>query len=335
MSQAFPNLVEDIFPACQVHLIGGSRGAGKTALEVWMASHILKGQDFLGHKTNKPPAWGALILDRGDEDRLAWWKAAGIEPLPYYCLTKDKHMTPEALIAMTPAQCIRFLQQKLNELELPLGAVLTVDVANFFAGNSNLGYQSSFAHGWALTKIAADKQLTILALMHGGKQKGPDERYVRATDRIIAGTGFLGAVCTVSYLTTPEEVASPVKIQELSWEPHHHPAETFKLLRTEEGLFRLLELGDEFKLKAKEDVEYDDYLVFFPLVGSGAYVTTAEVIEKAIDLWNFAPITIKRAIARLEAEGKIVKFKDERGKWQKIAKVTWEFATKGLKTDPS
>lgn len=316
---SLPDLVEDIFPACQVHLIGGSRGAGKTAFECWMAKHIMGGQDFLGHKTNRPPFWGALIIDRGEEDRLAWWAAAGLEPMPYYCLTRDKNMTPDSLLGMTPRECIRFINLRIDDMKIPEGGVLTVDVANFFSGNFQMGYQSAFAHGWSLTKIAADRKITIIGIMHGGKQRGPDERYVRATDRIIAATGFLGAVATVSYLTTTQETDGP--FQEYTWEPHHHPPETFRLSRTEEGLYRLVTPSEEFKLKPKAQVERDDYLAFFPLVGSGSYTTTAEVIEKVIDLWGFAPITIKQNLAKLEAEGKIIHYNGERGKWQKGSKA--------------
>lgn len=236
----FPDLVQDIFPSGGMHVLGGSRGAGKTAFEVWMSRHILRGEPFMGHETHAPVWWGVLILDRDTSDRLQWWDAAGMDPLPYYSLTSDKSITPQKLLRQEPTETIRMVEQAIDNLKPPRGGVITIDVANFVAGDANLSYRSGFAHGWALSRIAADRGITIFALMHGGKQKS-GQQYFRLTDRIIASTGFLGTANTIAYVATPQECEEDEGLQAFEWEPHHHKPERFLLQRTSEGLYTVQE----------------------------------------------------------------------------------------------
>lgn len=242
----FPDIVEGIFPSCELHLISGSRGAGKTGWEVGMQQAVMSGQPFMGRQTWRPPLWPVLIFDRSARDRLEWWKAAGMEPPPYYCLTDDPHLTPETLLTQSPKESLAMLTRCLDQLDPPPGSAITIDVANFIAGDANLSYRSGFAHGWALSKIAKERQITPFALMHGGKQKA-GHQYLRLTDRTIACTGFMGAANAFAYIATREETIAlndpqvmdinRPDAQVFEWEPRKGPTERFVLGRAENGLF--------------------------------------------------------------------------------------------------
>ena len=240
--QKFPDLVEDIFPSCAFHIIAGSRGAGKTAFEVWMERSVLAGEAFLGHKTWRPPFWGVIILDRSPEDRLQWWAAAEMQPLPYYSLTADPKVNPATLIKQDPLGSLSMVANEIKRMDPPPGSAITIDVVNFLSGDVHLSYRSGFAHGWGIAKMAADYQITIFGVMHGGKQK-QGQQYLRLTDRAIASTGFLGTASTISYLATREETAHIGGCEEddqlFEWEPHHHPPERFVFKRTSCGLFEV------------------------------------------------------------------------------------------------
>lgn len=247
MSEDFPDIVEGVFPSGHLHLISGSRGAGKSSWEIWMEKSVLSGQPFMGRKTWRPPFWGVLIFDRSSADRLQMWERAGMEPLLYYSLTDDPTLTPEKLLHQTPAQSLTMLSNAIDQMEPPCGSCITIDVANFFAGDANLSYRSGFAHGWAIAKMAHRRQLTIFALMHGGKQKA-GHQYLRLTDRTIASTGFMGTANAFAYITTREETSiladpqvmdmgSRTDLQVFEWEPRRGPTERFILGRNEAGLF--------------------------------------------------------------------------------------------------
>ena len=277
----FPDIVEGIFPSGELHLISGSRGAGKTGWEVGMERAVMAGEPFMGRQTWRPPVWNVLIFDRSAKDRLAWWKAAGMEPLPYYCLTDDPTITPKTLLDQTPAQSLDMLSRCVDKLDPPPGSALTIDVANFIAGDANLSYRSGFAHGWALSKIAAERQITPFALMHGGKQK-QGQQYMRLTDRTIASTGFMGTANACGYIATREETAAigaedgslsdfgtRSDLQIFEWEPRKGPTERFVLGRADSGLFICLSGATLISRKPLDPIVQERQAQIIALLNSG------------------------------------------------------------------
>lgn len=290
-----------------------------------MCSHVLRAAPFLGHATNRVPWWGAIVLDRGASDRRNWWRIAGIphlatgETLPLYSLTDDPVLRPDSLHKIK--DLLGFVEKQIDRLNPPEGGVLTIDVANPLAGNSHGSYLSSFAAGWALSRIAHERELTIFAVMHGGKQIGAQEqRYVRLTDRIIAGSGFLGAIGTCAYLASAEESGNR-GYQEFAWSPHHAASEVFRLKRTENGLYAMWESSAEKveRVKRERDLGPEDVYARVPKHGQG-YITTADIVRKMQELYTVPKRTIERWIGKLAIEERIVLFVDEngaeqRGKW--------------------
>lgn len=337
MTVTLPDLVEGVFKQGEVHLIGGSRGAGKTAFECWLAKHVLKGDDFLGHKTNPPAWWGALVLDRDMDQRLVWWSRCGVGKLPYFSLFEDPLFSPNAMIEASaktgsdPGWMFRLLERALQTLKPPQGGVLTIDVCNPFAGHHAQAYLMGLAYGQALRVLAKSYGITVLGLMHGGKIKSRDT-YIRLTDRIIASSGFLGACDTVCYLTTLEE--SQVKhCQEFVWEPHLAPAEHFILKRTSDGLFQIVdsdiavELGQaETKALAMAPEDrpetwkdrWGTYLPWIPPEGGGVSISTEEVIRRAFALpVRISQRTAERDLFDMEKAGLISRYQGLRGRWQR------------------
>lgn len=322
--EALPWIVEGVLPPGQVHLIGGAPRAGKTAFECWMASHILRELPFLGHRTHRPPAWAAVILDRAPEDRLFWWNRAGIEPLPHYCLAEDGTVDLERLGRLSRRGFFDLLVQILDNFSLPRGSVVTIDVANALVADSRSTYLSGFTSGLQLSKLAHARGLTILALMHGSKQVGDtSSRYVRPTDRIIAGTGFLGAVGTVAYLASAKESgchATPAW-QDFGWEPHHHAAQDFRLERTGNGLFCLQDSAErdiERKVKPAERLRPEDLLPYVPYAPN--YIEAAHLVDRVRELHDVSRATIYRWLKELQDQKLVALWKDAKerpvqGKW--------------------
>lgn len=318
------DLVEQIFPPGQVHLIGGSPGSGKTAFVIWMASLIMRGEPFLSRPTNPPQSWHTLIIDRDSDAHRLFWLAAGETSMPpYYCLTEDPEMKPEMMaVNHDDAKSYGLLLRALDKLNIQAGGVLIVDVVNFFSGDYRQGWGNGFIAGWQLNKLARDRGITILGIMHGGKQKKFDS-YLRLIDRMIANSGFLGAVGTKAYLASEEESGIGEGIQLFSWQSHYWPTETFRLRRTPSGLYEMVEkvsvaVGQEAQEGRGEEERperWDLYLAWFPPEGARNYLPTFTFLSNAEKL-GISKRTAERDIERMQKAGLIVKWQGKRSAWQ-------------------
>jgi hypothetical protein len=319
-------VIEGILNTGEVMLVGGSRGSGKTAFTAWMAKAVTTGQPFLGHRTHRPTAWLTAITDRSPDVQREWWQRAGLNggPGPYYCMTED--VTPKQLADQSNQMqrtqgVIDVLCYILDKLAPPKGAVVNFDVINPFAGNVGLGYMNGFTHGWSIGHEARSRDIAIIGDMHGGKPKRYDN-YPRLTDRIIANSGFLGTVDTVSYLATYSETRERGH-QEFVWEPHLGPGESFLFKRTDEGLFGLVDRKELAQVEQAvqtiedENPRFNLYLGWIPPEGSDVYISTAVIKERAQKPpLEIAPRTVDRDLAIMEDRGLLVRFQGERGKWQ-------------------
>jgi hypothetical protein len=190
-------------------------------------------------------------------------------------------MSPKELMQQTPERSLDMLRRCIDELDPPAGGVITIDVANFFAGDASLSYRSGFAHGWAINKIAAERQLTTFAVMHGGKQR-MGQQYFRLTDRTIAGTGFMGTAEGFAYIATREETLvlddpdvldlQPDKnLQAFEWEPRGGGTERFIFGREQpSGLFTFLKGPSDIPKKRIEptvQVRLDEIVAYMPKSG--------------------------------------------------------------------
>lgn len=324
-----PAIIEGIWETGEVLLLGGSRGCGKTALTAWLTQKVLTGQEFLGHPTTSPSAWATIVVDRDSSLQRFWWRRAGLGdgPGPCYCICDD--LSPEDLLKQAqyessrPEKLYELLCYAVSKVDPPPGSVLVIDVVNPFAGHTNLGYIEGFVRGWSLGHIARSRRIGILGVMHGGKQKRLDT-YIRYTDRIIANTGFLGAVNTISYLTTLEESAAR-GYQEFEWDPHTEKAERFILDRTEDGLFKVIDAKTAKQIQEVsvaisdvEQVRWSVYLAWVPAEGADAFITTAEIVRRATaPPFGFSKRTVERDIGLLEESGLLIRHQGQRGRWQK------------------
>lgn len=328
LSGSIPALVDRIYIFGEVNVIGGPTGAGKTAFEVWMQSQVLRGEPFLGRQTTRPPWWGVIATDRSMLARRLFWKAAGMEELPYFCLPEAPDAEANELVRtllQDDLSSMKLLRGILDKLKPERGGVVTIDVGNLWAGDSRLSYKNGFAHGFVLGRVAQQYGLTLLLVMHGGKQRKHDA-YLRLVDRIIASTGFLGAVGTLSYLTSREE-SSIDGLQEFQWQSHYHPAETFFFKRTSEGLFEMAD-PEQYEKKPKpgsekeepRTVEWRDrwerYLPWFPPLGAESYLPTMEYLRRCEEA-DVPRRTAERDLEDMEGAGVILRRNGERGKWQR------------------
>jgi len=307
-------IIEDVLNIGEVFIVGGQRCCGKTALLAWVTRAVQSEGFFLGHRTHRPVTWATAIIDRGDELHREWWRRAGFTepPGPVYTMTND--LTPKQLRQlMAKSDGLADLWVHImRTLDPQPGSVLVIDVISPFIGNVASGYMAGFASGWSISREARERGIAIIGAAHGGKPKRLDA-YERWTDRIIANSGFLGAVDSIAYLATDIETAQG-GMQRFVMEPHLARAETFLLRRTDNGLFEVVP-------EEVETIDEPRWSIYNLPTGEEPpftlpYMTTAQIISRAATV-GIPARTVERDLAAMERLGVITRYKGQRGKWQR------------------
>lgn len=230
-----PDPIPRIILGGSVNLLAGASGVGKTALLAGLLTLLRDQQPIFGHTPNPVAAIGMLSLDRSwHQSSQLWFDLAGFPDIPRYCLQDDRAFNVDRL--EFKRQRMKILQECLDALALPWGAVLAIDPLSWFLGGNLNDYDACMVACTRIRRLCMERGLTIIGLSHAGKQKAdPKHRYLRAQDRIVGSAAQFGYTDTQMYLAGPVETGE--KWYTFLWNPHHAPEESFQLGRTPEGLF--------------------------------------------------------------------------------------------------
>lgn len=297
-------MIPSILPGCEVHLLAGASGVGKTALTAWLLKQLRDGQPIFGQTPIPPPYIAFLAGDRPWKDHRQWFEAVGWPDIPHYSLIDDPGADLDKLRAGPREKPFPALRRALDVLQadcpaqtLPQGSLLVLDPLTLFLGvdPTRAGYlQTASALGKLGRLCLHDWHCTLIATYHAGKQKADkNQRYLRAQDKILGSMALLGFTGTQMFLSAPEEIAEPY--YEFLWNPHHHRQEAFPLTRQESsGLFVPWAV-------AQEEAEMDQLLALFPIDGKPQRTNAIEVqAQKQLGL---SRSTLHRYLARLLADG--------------------------------
>lgn len=327
-------IIPRVLPLRQVHLLSGASGVGKTALLTWMLKQFVLGDRVFGHPTNPPPYIGIIVADRAWEDHALWLEAVGLD-IPHVSFVDDAlKLGPRHQRVATLMNAIDKLRLDSGLDDFPDGSLIVVDpIAPFLGGRLN-DYDTCAEAMLTLNQQIRKVGLTILGIVHAGKQKNSkEERYTRPQDRILGSTALTAFAGTVLHLAPPTETDS--EYHELTWVPHHAASRTFQLTRAETtGLFEWHdanpfpeEVADPRK---KEPTEVPERaLALLPLIDeveaigvdatAAGGTTTNEIVERAAALDPPVPrTTVFRHLESLHRFGFIKKMKH--GLWAKVPK---------------
>lgn len=234
--QAFPpDLIPRILLGGSVNLLAGASGVGKTALLAGLLVQLRDGLPIFGQPSVPPSKIAMLSLDRSwSQSSQLWFDLAGFPDIPRYCLQDDLGFDCNRLEHKRLR--LPILKECLDKLKLPWGSALAIDPVSWFLGGNLLDYDACMVACTRMRRICMEHGLTMLGLSHAGKQKAdPKSRYARPQDRIVGSTAQFGYTDTQMYLAGPDETGEPW--YSFYWNPHHMPAQSFKLGRAENGLF--------------------------------------------------------------------------------------------------
>lgn len=234
-SQAtFPDPLPGIIPFGSVNLLAGASGVGKTCLTAWLCTRFRDALPIFGHQPSPVSEVAYLCADRSWRSSREWFVRAGYPDIHAYSLVDDLDFDPGRL--ELTRSLIPILRESLDKLAPKPGALVILDPAALFIANLN-DYRSCAVALTRMRRIAMERQITLLGLMHAAKQKNDDKsKYQRLQDRILGSAAQHGYGDTQMYLAAPAETGE--KFYSFLWQSHLVQPEVFALGRHKEsGLF--------------------------------------------------------------------------------------------------
>lgn len=234
-----PALIPQYLPGGQAHFLSGPPGGGKTAFVAGLVAAVQAGRPIFGKACNPPPLIGLISADRRWSDSRQWYDVAGVGQLPYFSIV-DSDIPIKDL--RKPDYPLILLDRLVTEhFHAPPNSLIIIDPISYWAGGDMNRYMQVYMAMIGLNRFCEKHQITVLGLAHTGKQKGDvKERYTRPQDRINGSTALLGNSGTQMALETPDQTDSPY--YRFTWVAHHAPPESYTLERTENGLFREIDI---------------------------------------------------------------------------------------------
>jgi hypothetical protein len=322
------DIISDVLPAQQLHLIAGAPGAGKTAFVFWLLAQLRDGKKVFGLETRKPAFIGFIASDRTWDSHERWAQTVGYADIPKFSVVDDPTLSLEKLDDKKVSKHVEFLRmliQKCNGGEdPPRDSLLILDPISLFIGGDMNRYLSVFRHMIEISQMCKAQGWTILATAHASKQKGSkDERYVRPQDRILGTAAFLGCAGTVCYLATPEETEDEID-PEFTWAPHHAPMATMRLFRNPKtGLLtpgagatvvpldvaRADKKAKEAERESRPPRVSEEMEKFLNLFHEAEYKPLQWAVTEAMNQFGFSKPTLYRWKDQLKKAGRLVEGK--------------------------
>lgn len=291
-------LIDRILPHTEVHLVGGSSGAGKTR---WLFQTLIddwqRGRPVLGYASHPRP-WAYLVGDRTIDDACA--------------TLEDLHYNPDD-VRMYSAMENGILDlgralDKVMEFDPKPEVVVVEGLASLTPDKCDLNkYKDVARFLGSITRLCKLLKLTIIGVVHSPKMK-EDAQYLNARQRLmgsVAWAAYSGTVILVEEMTAGSQEAS--LLRRLTVLPRNAPEMYLNLQFTGEG--RLIEVD-----AALNDVLFDTFLRKFK---AGDTFKTADAIEALEPMMSRA--TINRLLDAASLGGFIEKV--ERGLFRVKHKV--------------
>lgn len=231
----YPDPIPHLVPFGGLCLLAGPPKCGKTALLAEWFVRWRDGRPICGLPTGRPTGLGFLTTDhKWHLNQGPWFTAVGWPEIPHVSL-RDNPTLPWRQLKI-PTKADEILKRALDQLNLPPGGMVCIDVLGPFITSRLNDYAEVVGGLGTIAQIMDERQLTCLAVAHMGKTKGdPKDQYRNPFERILGSGAQIGFSDTMFYLLGPDDLNE--SYYEVGWKPTHAPAGTFRFTRDAFGLF--------------------------------------------------------------------------------------------------
>jgi len=230
-------LIEDILPANEVHLLGGSSGSGKKTLVFQTLAAWQAGESVFGHTSNPVP-YSYISLDRSRSSVVRTLQRLELESVITRVLCQEEYQKCDNSIAGVVDVALKHhTDSKLLVIE---GFQTIVgDASNKYAQVSSLLRRSA--------SLCSQRQVTILGIAHSPKMKS-DESFQHSRELILGSVAW-GAYSDTVITVQLEEATGNITVKIL---PRNAPSESFHYVFGHRGILVPLEAAkprDAIRLK--------------------------------------------------------------------------------------
>lgn len=300
----FPDPIPGLIPFGTVSMFVGATGAGKTTMAVAWLNAWLNDGTICGYPTNKPTEVVWITADRPGAETLGWFTRQGVDLKSFkrYSILDDPRFPFAKLKTVgTVGEAFEYC---LDQVRPAPGSLVIFDPLTplFIMGDGNKARDVALTL-ITYTKLCLDRQITLIAMGHFGKQKGAkDDRYARPQDRIAGSNAFGGFTSTQIYLIDPEP--EDAQVWTLGWVPRQDAPTKMNFVRDSQGFF--VQVSDEsaHALETVETARAGRKLLLELLPANVQEIVTFSVVaHQMMSALNIAKSTTFKYRKRLEFEG--------------------------------
>ncbi len=292
------DIIQGVLPACQVSILAGASGAGKTTLVMQILKALQENQDVFGFAAQKNLNIAYLASDRSWDAYQTLAERVQVDTNKMQIITVVDDLSID--LELFEKNSRRLLYNLLDRFVKQGAELIVIDPLMALMGGDPNRYNSVAPRLTELNRYCSKNKVTVLGIHHAGKAR-TDFGFKRAQDRISGSSALLGFTSTQLFLAAAEEIQQ----EYCEWHivPHTDKPSVLKLKRTDPfGLFAPYTMDDEIA-SASKNVAQTDLVLLDYLPEDGTPMIRREIVKAMQGVCSQA--TVDRLLKRLSDAGLI------------------------------
>lgn len=186
-------LIQDILPANEVHLLGGSSGSGKTTLVFQVLADWQRGKPIFGHES-RPVPYCYVSLDRSRSSVNRTLQRLGLQSDITRLVCQEDIAEDSVTVSTVMKDALR---------RFPDGKLVVIEGFQLLAGDQGNKYTSVARALKSAARLCSSRKLTILGICHSPKMR-LDEGFQHPREMLLGSVSWGAYSDTVITLNLDE-----------------------------------------------------------------------------------------------------------------------------------